>query len=126
MKYLSDYMSDKQTALFKKTGSFFAFGRKQFEEKRVEGVKYYNMGAGLLCPKETAKELSDGLDKIYVEAIAQDMEENGKKAIILRELGNHECWYTGDPEPCVDKLKDYPITKEEVWKVFKNKKAVLE
>ena len=40
MKYLSDYMEHKQTALFKETGAFFAFSNKQFAESKNPKVKY--------------------------------------------------------------------------------------
>ncbi len=96
MKYLSEYMEEKQTALFNQTGSFFAFGNKQFDEQKKEGVNYISMGSGLICPKENAKILSDGLDLIYIEAIREDVNENGAKAVIEREYFNHETQLTGD------------------------------
>jgi hypothetical protein len=69
MKFLSDYMNENQSALFAKTGSFFAFGQKQFDEKKKEGVVYVNMGGGLICPKENAKQLNDGLNDIFVQVL---------------------------------------------------------
>ena len=69
MKYLSDYMNEKQTALFNRTNSFFAFGDKQFQEQRKEGVKYASLGNGLICPVEYADELQSGLKTIYFDAI---------------------------------------------------------
>ena len=42
------------------------------------------------------------------------MKENGKKAIIQRELGNHEYCVTYDITDTVEKLADYPITEEEI------------
>lgn len=91
MKYLSDYIETKQTELFAKTGSFFAFGNKQFKEKSKEGVAYVDMGSGLICPKDTAEELHIGLEKIWEEAIREDVADNGAEAIIEREYFNHEC-----------------------------------
>jgi len=38
MKYLNDYTEDKQTELFKHTGSFFAFSKEQYKEERQPGV----------------------------------------------------------------------------------------
>lgn len=107
MKYLSDYMEEKQTALFRETGSFFAFGNKQFNEQKKEGVTYVNMGSGLICPIETAEQLSDGLDLIYIEAIRQDVSENGAKAVIEREYFNHETQITGDNSQVVAIMSDY-------------------
>ena len=43
MKYLSDYMNDKQSALFDQYGVFFAFSQEQFLAARKEGVKYVDV-----------------------------------------------------------------------------------
>lgn len=114
MKHLQDYQETKQTELFNKTGSFFAFGQSQFNEAKKEGVKYVDMGGGLICPKETAKELTEGLDRIYAESISEDLKENGKEKIIIRELYNHECFYTGSINSAVDALIGYDFTREEI------------
>ncbi len=126
MKYLSDYMEKKQTDLFEKTGSFFAFGRRQFNEAKKEGVEYVDMGAGLICPKDTWKELDDGLDVIWKQSIAQDIRENGKKGIIKRELYNHETFYTLDIQQTVDALICYGFSREEINSVYKNECKVID
>ena len=61
----------------------------------------------------------DELDKIHEAGVKQDLAENGKDGVIKRELGNYECYYTGDIETCVDALKSYGITEEEIRVVFK-------
>lgn len=96
-----------------------AVGQSQFDEKRKEGVEYVNLGAYLICPKENAIELWSGLKTIYEQAIAQDMEENGKKKIIHRELANHESQITHDIEDTCLALSDYPITREEIQAEFR-------
>ncbi len=118
MKYLSTYMEDQQTALFEKLGVFFAFSTEQFNEGKKEGVKYCDAGGGMLCPVGNEKELVDELDRIYKECIQQDLSENGREGVIKRELSNHECYYTGDIDDCVDKLKDYSITTKEIRDIF--------
>lgn len=121
MKYLSDYMKDKPTELFNQYGAFFAFSNKQFDEKKKQGVKYAALGAGLIAPAEHAEQIRSGLDAIYNEAIKQDIEDNGIKAIIHRELGNHECQITYDYSEVVDKLAPYGITEDQVkaeWAEF--------
>lgn len=121
MKYLSDYMEAHQTKLFKETGAFFAFSEKQFMEKRLPGEKYVALDGGLFCLKGQEQILADGLERIYRECIKQDIEENGLDGVILRELGNHECWYVGDWQDGYDALIDYPgITKERVKHLFYN------
>ena len=120
MKYLSDYMQEEQTKALDENGAFFAFGMDQFSTRRKEGVVYVSMGAGMICPKENAPKLHKALDTIYKNAITKDMEENGKRNIIRRELANHECWYVGDPTDCINKLEDYPITEEEILTEYRN------
>ena len=73
MKYLSNYMEDRQTALFDRLGVFFAFSKGQFDEGKKEGVKYCSLGSGMICPKDNAKELIDELDRIVKECIQQDL-----------------------------------------------------
>tara|TARA_R100001463_G_scaffold1666_1_gene7319 strand:- start:44 stop:430 length:387 start_codon:yes stop_codon:yes gene_type:complete len=118
MKYLSDYMEEKQTALFNKTGTIFAFSQKQFEEGRKENVKYVNLGQGMLTEKPNVEEVINGLDKIYKDSIKQDMKENGRDKIILRELLNHEAYYVGNIEETIYKLEDYPITEDDISQIF--------
>ena len=105
MKYLSDYMEAKQTALFKKTGTFFAFNKEQYEQRKKDNITYVNLGQGML-------------NKIYKDSIKQDIKENGKDSIILRELYNHEAFYVGSIEDTIHKLEDYPFTKNDILKVY--------
>jgi len=124
MKYLSDYMNDKQSALFKSTGAFFAFSQKQFDEAKVKDVVYNTLGTGMICPKERVDELLAGLETIYDDAVKLDIAENGVKAIIHRELGNHECQITNDTSNVVDNLEPYGITEEQItaeWPEFYQK-----
>lgn len=118
MKYLQDYIEAAQTEALNAAGAFFAFSNEQFDAKKKEGTKYYRMGAGLICPKDTADQLVENLYNIALEGIKKDMEENGKAAIIRRELFNHECQISMDYSDCVRKLEDYPITEEEIKKAF--------
>ena len=118
MKYLSDYMEAKQNELFNRTGTIFAFSQKQFEEGRKDNVKYVNLGQGMLTEKPFVKEVINGLDKIYKDSIKQDIKENGKDKIILRELQNHEAFYVGNIEDTVHKLEDYPFTEDDISHIF--------
>lgn len=122
MKYLSDYTQEAQTALFEKTGTFFAFGQKQFAEKVQPGVKYTQCGAGMICPAANTRELMTGLNAIHKAAVKLDIKENGLhgKGIIYRELANHECWYTGDISDAIDALEPYRVTIAEIQKVYRD------
>lgn len=119
MKYLSDYMEPHQTKLFEECGVFFAFSQEQFEKGKKEGVEYVSLGAGTICPEEHAKHVVEEICRIADECVKQDLEENGKDAVIHRELANHECWYTGCIEDCCVALADYPITREEIVAVYR-------
>ena len=119
MKTLNDYTSDKISAVLEKHGAYFAFSKKQFEEKQVEGVKYVTDGSGMVCPKENYEQLVKEMLEIYEEGVKQDIAENGLTAIIKRELSNYECYYTNDIEDAVDALESYGITHEQVLTVFK-------
>tara|TARA_B100001059_G_scaffold222859_1_gene247248 strand:+ start:138 stop:524 length:387 start_codon:yes stop_codon:yes gene_type:complete len=118
MKYLSHYIQDKQSQAFYEAGAFFAFSNQQFEDGKKEGVKYTSIGMCLICPTDSAKQLITRLDSIAQEGIAEDIKENGKKAIIRRELFNHECFYANDICDCVEKLEGYGISYDEIYEVF--------
>jgi len=121
MKYLQDYMNERQTKAFDEAGAFFAFSNEQFESARIKGIKYVSAGMGLICPEDKLEKLIENLNTIYKESIQQDIKENGIENIIKRELNNHEAYYTGEIDQTYDALKDYGITKENIFKIFKNK-----
>ena len=123
MKYLNDYTNEATTVLLENTGAFFAFSNQQFDEKKIDGVKYVNAGAGLIVPIENVDALIEGLKQITTEGIAKDKAENGDNAIIARELANHECYYTGDIDGAVSALENYGYTTEQILDVFKKTKT---
>lgn len=73
MKYLQDYMEEKQTALFKECKAFFAFSQEQL----IEGLDKFNidkslpsygvvsMGHGMYVKKGNSIKLVEGLDAIH-------------------------------------------------------------
>lgn len=132
MKYLSEYMENGQTELFNKTGAFFAFGKKQFDEQKVEGVKYASCGMGLICPTDQVDVVRQGLKQIADDAIAEDIKDNGVSGIIEREYFNHECQISCSTEDVENALKGYQVrypksfTDERMQKVFAKcyKKAI--
>ncbi|MEF2510130.1 hypothetical protein V4D06_19660 [Vibrio mimicus] len=118
MKSLIHYTQDRQTAVFNEAGAFFAFTRKQFDQAKMEGVEYCHIVSGLICPVQNAKKLINQLAIIQQEGIVQDIQENGKKAIIRRELFNHECFYTNDIGDCVEELEEYGYTYDDIYEEF--------
>ncbi|MCG9647974.1 hypothetical protein L1D24_05240 [Vibrio brasiliensis] len=118
MKYLSDYTEQAQTDLFDELGAFFTFSDKQFDEAKKEGINYVSLGMGLIVPSQHAKNLVERLAIIQEQGIAQDIAENGKEAIIRRELFNHECFDTNDICDCVEALKEYGYSYDDIYQVF--------
>lgn len=130
MKYLSEYMEERQTKAFDKAGAFFAFGKEQLEKGKAKSGITDNkdltqLGAGLICPKATADTLIEELNNIYKECIEEDIKDNGLNAIIRRELNNHEAYYTRDISSTVEALQDYPVSEKDILNVFNNKNYEL-
>lgn len=123
MKTLHDYTKEGTTRALDKAGAFFAFSNEQLEEKRQPGIKYANMGAGLICPVDNAKTLNDELNANVAEGVRLDIEENGLEAIIKRELYNHEAFYTGELDDTIGALGAYNVTAEQVAKVYRSEYA---
>ena len=119
MKYLNDYTQLETTKVLNATGAFFAFNKEQFHEQKTNGVRYVNLGAGMVAPKEDAGRLVEALGRIYSAGIAADIKENGLTAIITRELHNHECFYTNDISDVTKVLNEYPgITIAGILQVY--------
>ena len=123
MKYLSEYLEDGQTAAFKKAGAFFAFSEKQFAEQKKLGVKYMSLGSGMICPEATATVMMEELDVVVKNGLAQDVADNGIDAIIVRELANHEAYYTYDLESTVEALSEYDIPDGKIQEIFNREKS---
>ena len=116
---MSSYIQEKQTELFQELGVFFAFGNKQFEEIKEDGVDYCTvLGAGDCVPKDKAKEFVDRLSIIHQEGREKELAEIGIDAIIEEQLVNHEAFYTGDIEDTVDSLAGYDVTYEQVRTIY--------
>jgi hypothetical protein len=111
----SNERDQKQTAVFKKHGAFFAFGQKQFEEQRDPEVeKYCHLFAGLLAPKENCDQLMKDLDAVHEESKRKTRANHTVKELVMYELANHECHYTGSYEAALDALKALDITEDQV------------
>jgi len=109
---------DRTGEALKKHKAFFAFSNKQFDKQKEEGVKYISLGAGLIAPKETYKQLIKDMNHASKDTITDDLNTNGKKKIIHRELANHEASYTYSIDQTVDALEGYGITREDVQSEF--------
>lgn len=105
---------DALSAIFKQHGAFFAFSSKQFDEAKVEGVKYISLGAGLISPKENAIQLEKDIIANGDKRVKDDLANNSRKDIIWRELANHEAQITHDTDSTFDALEGYGITRQEI------------
>ena len=119
MKPQSFYTENSISAATKINGAFWAFSDAQVKEQAIEGVKYVSLGSGLVCPENNAKALSVAFKQAIKAGREQDITENGKDAIIKRELYNHECFYTGDYLDCAGALSGYGISDEDITRVYR-------
>lgn len=115
--------NEKINQLFAKYRGFFAFSQEQFEEAKKKDIKYVSRGGGLFHEWGKSKEFDEDYKLIITKAIAQDLKENGKEAIIERELSNHECYFSYDVSDAVEKLKEYGITYDEIRAEFEKNKS---
>ena len=110
------YVQEGITKTLDKYGAFFAFSKKQFDEQRQEGVKYVDLGAGLLGPKENARKIADELVAVSKGGIAKEVKEKTSKEIIWDAFANYECQIVGSPADAIDALANYPFTEKEIRK----------
>jgi hypothetical protein len=117
---LGYFIDRKVSMLFEDMGAFYAFGSKQFEEGRKEGVKYCELLEGLVCPIENRDALLKAYEALHDEDRTKRLEVFGVERIIEYELANHECWYTGSiPKDTIEYLvEDFGATKEMIYKVY--------
>jgi hypothetical protein len=73
----------------------------------------------MICPKRNRTDLQEDLDLVLKNAITADVKENGIENIIIRELANHESYYTGSIEQTVAALASYEIAPGEILRIFK-------
>ena len=125
MKYLSQYTEEPISKMLATYGAFFAFSNEQFEKAKDPALTpkdYCHIMLGMYAPKIHADALVAEYSQICKDGIEQDIKENGFHNIILRELNNHECFYTGDHTDAWQSLQAYPgLTEAMVLEVFKNK-----
>lgn len=119
MKYLTQFIDKPMTKLLDDCGAFYAFSKKQLDEQKQDGIKYINMGSGLLCPSKNVEKFIIKSDIIFKDGIKKDIKEHGKKRIIWRELQNYETQINCELDTVFDVLKDYNITELEIKKEFK-------
>jgi hypothetical protein len=124
MRFFDDIYQDSLKELNIKYELFYAFNKEQFDEAlKIRNRKdlgfYVNISYGAYIPNKFKEEYKKELDILYKKSIQIDIEENGKDKIILRELNNHECFYTGEIDDAVDAVHKYGYTSDDVYKIYK-------
>ena len=111
---------DRVTNLINRCGMFFAFSTEQFHNNKTpiaEGEKYVYLGAGAYLPKSQVNAYLEGIETIRKVYNAEVKENKQRRANIAYELGNYECYYTGDISDALNALgSDY--TEQEVMEVY--------
>lgn len=130
MKYstVKKQEQEKYTELMNTCGVFWAFSDEQFVEGKKKnpvdkGEKYTSIGAGGFMPSKNYQKFVDGMKEIanWTKQAKKDATE-----VILYELNNYECFYTGDITDAMPRLKDLGYTVDEVKKVYhKNREFAL-
>jgi len=120
MKYaqVREQEQEKYSQLNKECGLFWAFSNKQFDESKTplkEGDKYIRIGMGGFLPKSNLDKWLKGMKDI--ERWTKRAKKNATE-VILYELNNYECFYTGDITDAMPRLKELGYTLEEVKKVY--------
>jgi len=75
---------EKISSIIKEYGAFWAFGNKQLEEQKKEGIRYMSLGAGLVCPVDHAKKLVDDLATATKEIKAEEKRKRKERAEKLK------------------------------------------
>lgn len=106
------------SSLMGKYGVFVSTSDNQFEEQRVEGVKYCAIDAGAWSPVDNAGEYLHRFRRMTDAHSAEIIREIPKRDIITYELDKQNCISTGEYSGAVNALQCYWIRPEEVEKVF--------
>lgn len=90
MESLTRYIEKDISDLMDKVGAFYAFSFNQFDEAKVEGVKYVNSGFGLFLPKDSYDYFFNEYNQIIDNGAKNHLAKYGADAIIRYEYFNHE------------------------------------
>jgi len=102
----------------KNNNAFFAFSEKQFDEKQKEGIKYVSLGAGLVCPKENARNLVAEINLSSRQKIQEELKNNTPHDIVWHELANHEAQISCSIEDTVEALQGYGFDRSFIKEVY--------
>ena len=114
VKPLSKYVDEAQSKVIYDNGAFFAFSDSQLDEQKKEGVDYVLLGegSGLICPRENAKVVMDGVSSTHKAGVELRLKDYTVSQIAQYELSNHEAQISYDLDIVRDVLADYGVDDE--------------
>lgn len=115
-------VQDKYEVLSGECGLFWAFSNEQFAEGKLknpvaEGDKYVSIGAGGYMPKANWQRFVDGQKEIEKWRKAEVKKAKATE-VILYELNNYECFYTGEITDALEVLEPLGYTAAQVREVY--------
>jgi hypothetical protein len=122
--YTREAEAKKYEELLSNCRVFWAFNDKQLQEGKAEklekGEHYTSFGSGGFVPVSELNNFKKGMKEIA--KWAKESKKNDKE-VILYELNNYECFYTGDINEAMERLAGLGYTKSQVLKVYKSNYA---
>jgi len=122
---LKKLSSEKLTESYNKCKVFWAFSNEQFDENlKKEGIdkneRITSIGMGGYLPSKNVKKYIKLMEE-HSDWFKTEIKKVNKEEVILYELRNFECYYTGDITDALQVLESYGFTKAEVVEVFLKK-----
>ena len=118
--YTKKQEQQKWDTLLNDCGVFFAFSNERFDEhlkaQELKESELTSIGHGGFMPKKNVDKYITGAKEI--RKWCKDSKKNDEQ-VILYELRNHECFYTGDYLEAMDALEHLGYTEAQVRKVYK-------
>jgi len=107
-------LDEQITKIMHDKGAFFAFGDKQFNEQKVDGVQYISLHSGMIVPKDNAEDVVSEIKLASAAHTERVLAQYSPEELIDYELGNHECHISGDIDDAASALKPFGIEREQV------------
>lgn len=125
MKSLNHYTDAPIAEALTRNGAFYAFSNEQFDEQANPNIPrsdYRRGPGGLIIPKDNVDTLIADMQNAVDAGIVQRLLDYPIDDIIAYELGNYECYYSGDIEDALTALAPYNVTREQVLAIFNKTK----
>lgn len=124
-KDLKDEYDKKYDEELKRTGIFWAFSNKQFDDnkpyKNAPDKEYFAIGGGGYAHQSDKEKVKKFFNEIAPKLKSEFIGKVKIEDMIEYELINHECFYTGDYIEVVDIISSYysELSKKEICNKIK-------